>query len=139
MSRTRSHRPILLTSITLVLLVQVAVAGPVCTCSVNAAAMPCHAPVAPEPGRCCQDPSPTAGCSTGITSACCKVSVVSDEARDAALLPETGSLRVEPDLADADSADFLPVAPVSPVALPAPDTALIPEVPAFLRHASLLL
>ena len=139
MSRMRIHRPILMTCIALVLLVQVAVAGPACTCSVNAAEMPCHAPVAPEPGRCCQDPSPTAGCSTGITSACCKTSVVSDEARDAALLPETGSSRVESDLPEADTADFVLAAPLFVVALSAPDTGLIPAVPAFLRHASLLL
>ena len=139
MSRTRTHRPILMTCIALVLLVQVAVAGPVCTCSVSAKEMPCHAPVVPEPGNCCQDPSPAAGCSTGITSACCKTSVVSDEARDAALLPETDSSRVESDLPDADTADFVLAAPVVVVALPAPDTGLIPAVPAFLRHAALLL
>ena len=139
MSRTRTHRPILMACIALVLLVQVSVAGPACTCSVKAAEMPCPAPVAPEPGRCCQDPSPTAGCSTGIASACCKALVVSDEARDAALLPETGSLRVESGFSDADTAEFAVAAPVFVIVLPAPDTGLIPAVPAFLRHASLLL
>ena len=126
MSKLERTRMILAAAIALVMLVQVAVASPVCRCT---------SPVAPEsqPGRCCSDPEPARTCSPDMMLSCCGASMVAEEPADAVVPADAGSsqLVVEPTVVELGEP-----APVETVeSVPAP----VSTEPIFLRTASLLL
>jgi len=119
------------------MLVQVAVANPACNCAARAGTVPCQKAPA-ETGRrgCCSDSVPVSdSCSATMAMACCKARVVADEARSAALLPESTQAVGE----------FVQLPVVSEPVPAIVQAAFVPvlietsDSPAWLRHAALLL
>lgn len=143
MVRTRPFASALFSCVALVMLVQMAVAGPVCHCAEPDDAMPCHAPQAPQapvdtaPGACCQHPPDATGPATVVNLDCCRMGGLGDVNQVMALLPVAQAPAT-------DSAVLLPVVsalaavvlvrPVAPARCEPPPTAAV-----WLRNSVLLL
>jgi hypothetical protein len=128
MSKLDRSQMIFAVGIALVMLVQVAVASPVCRCAV---------PVAPDsqPGGCCSGPEPARACSPDMMLSCCGASMVAEEPADAVVPADAGASQLVEELVPVEHVEPAPVATEGLDPGPEP----VPTEPIYLRHASLLL